>query len=496
MRWGWRRGCARNCNCRTNLRRSSRSRPRAAERARAGGDPGVHPRRRRAGRLSPVQHRRRPGPVARRAALAANCGRMRVQPQQQWQPAPAQQRHPAVRIGRRFDVVVSHGPRLRAEIAQPAASCSICRSFSVGSPAPGFNRSSPGCPSGSVAPAARGCRWRRGRCRRRCGRWWRRCVVQPVQLRRQPGGCVVSDRAAFLVGIGVVLEAAAGSAPDDGQCAAVPPAGLIGSAFPAVDVALAFAHQFEVHQDRAGLFGVGERQRLGEPRVGVVEPALQNRERARRERRLRPLDHVEALSVETCRRPALGVTVPKVRYRRIARNHNRNHLDGGDQRDQHHGRREHQQPSSQRQPRRSARGHHRTTSRSGQTGCGGCRGCSRTARTDSSTAASRVNTQYSSVRSATPDVRGRSGAILAVRHCRPRRRASVRRLGRRRARRVARRSGADPVRFAPRRNRTPRRRPPIPRSGRTRPAARGNRLRPNRSRTPGSWSPGTAGRPR
>src|SRR6185312_7313736 len=55
-----------------------------------------------------------------------------------------------------FDVVVSHGLRLLAEITQPAASCSIWRSLSVGSPAPGFSLSSPGSPSGSVAPATGG----------------------------------------------------------------------------------------------------------------------------------------------------------------------------------------------------------------------------------------------------------------------------------------------------------------------------------------------------
>src|SRR4051812_31668946 len=55
-----------------------------------------------------------------------------------------------------LDVVVSHGPRLPAEIAQPAASCSIWRSLSVGSPSSGFSLSSPGSPSGSVAPATGG----------------------------------------------------------------------------------------------------------------------------------------------------------------------------------------------------------------------------------------------------------------------------------------------------------------------------------------------------
>ena len=90
--------------------------------------------------------------------------------------------------------------------------------------------------------------------------------------------------------------------------------------------------------------------------------APENRQRTRRERRLRALDHVDGTQRRRVCGQRICVTVLKVRDGRIARNDNRNHLDGGQQSDQHHGCREHQQPSSQRQPRRSARGYHSATS--------------------------------------------------------------------------------------------------------------------------------------
>jgi hypothetical protein len=46
---------------------------------------------------------------------------------------------------------------------------------------------------------------------------------------------------------------------DDGERAAVAIAGLIPPAFPAVDIALAFADQLEVDEDGTRLPGVGER---------------------------------------------------------------------------------------------------------------------------------------------------------------------------------------------------------------------------------------------
>ena len=150
-----------------------------------------------------------------------------------------------------FDVVVGHGLRLRSEsLSRRRLAVSAC-SLSVGFPLSGSSRSSPGCPSGFVAsPHGRRCRWwRRWSGRRR--RWrWRRRDVESGQFRGQSGGRVVSDSTTFRVGIGVALEAVARRAQHEGQRTAVPIAGLIRSALPAVDVALAFAHQFEIDQDR------------------------------------------------------------------------------------------------------------------------------------------------------------------------------------------------------------------------------------------------------